>query len=107
MKSKFQFLAAVLFGATALASRGASLTLNMQPGDAVVFYTDGVNEAFNPQRECYGNDRLLSDLAASTGATAPAVLARLRENVRTFSDGAPQSDDIAVLVLRLADSPTA
>jgi sigma-B regulation protein RsbU (phosphoserine phosphatase) len=81
--------------------------LTLQPGDAVVVYTDGVNEAFNPQRECYGNDRLLRDLAGSTGAAASAVVTKLLHHVRTFADGAPQSDDIAVLVLRLGDSPAA
>ena len=35
--------------------------LTLRPGDALVFYTDGVSEAFNPQDECYGNDRLLAD----------------------------------------------
>lgn len=84
----------------------ARTELTLLPGDAVVFYTDGVNEAFNPQDECYGNDRLLDGLAVCTGMPASAVVARLREDVRTFSDGAAQSDDIAVLVLRLADSPS-
>jgi sigma-B regulation protein RsbU (phosphoserine phosphatase) len=79
--------------------------LALQPGDAVVLYTDGVSEAFNPQRECYGNERLLRDLAASTGTAASVVVTQLLQHVRTFADGAPQSDDIAVLVLRLADSP--
>jgi sigma-B regulation protein RsbU (phosphoserine phosphatase) len=81
--------------------------LTLQPGDAVVLYTDGVNEAFNPQSELYGNDRLLRDLGESTGATASDVVTRLQHHVRTFADGAPQSDDIAILALRLAEAPTA
>lgn len=77
--------------------------LTLQPGDAVVLYTDGVNEAFNPQSECYGNDRLLSDLGGSTGTAASNVVTHLLQHVRTFANGAPQSDDIAVLALRLPD----
>ena len=75
--------------------------LTLLPGDALVIYTDGVNEAFNPQSECYGNDRLLRDLAPFAGQPATAVTAGLLQHLRAFVDGAPQSDDIAVLVLRV------
>ena len=75
--------------------------LSLQPGDAVVFYTDGVNEAFNPHSECYGNDRLLADLAPATGSPATDIVSGLLRDVRAFAAGAPQSDDIAVLTLHL------
>ena len=78
----------------------------LQAGDSVVLYTDGVNEAFNPQRECYGNDRLLADLQNSTATAAPGRLASVLKDVHAFTDGAPQSDDIAVLVLRLTGEVT-
>jgi sigma-B regulation protein RsbU (phosphoserine phosphatase) len=76
--------------------------LALQPGDALVIYTDGVNEAFNPQAECYGNDRLLRDLSQFAGQAARAVSAGLLRELRAFVAGAPQSDDIAILVLRNA-----
>jgi len=75
--------------------------VTLQPGDALVLYTDGVNEAFNAQAECYGNERLLGGLAAFTRKPAPEVTAGLLQQVRTFVAGAPQSDDLAVLVLRV------
>jgi sigma-B regulation protein RsbU (phosphoserine phosphatase) len=78
--------------------------LALQAGDAVVLYTDGVNEAFNPQRECYGHERLLADLASSTGTAAPIIVSRVLKDVHAFASGAPQSDDIALLALRLAGS---
>ena len=74
--------------------------LKLQPGDSLVFYTDGVNEAFNPQAECYGNERLLRDLTPFAEQAATAVTTGLLQQVRTFAAGAPQSDDIAILVLR-------
>ena len=80
--------------------------LTLEPGDAIVLYTDGVNEAFNPQGELYGNDRLLRDLATSSSSTASGVKTELLHHVRAFADGAPQSDDIAVLVLRVGDPAT-
>jgi len=76
------------------------LTLN--EGDAVIFYTDGVSEAFNPRDECYGNDRLLSEVAAFSRLAASDIPAGLLRQVRAFTEGAPQSDDIAILTLKLA-----
>ena len=49
--------------------------LTLHDGDALIFYTDGVSEAFNPQEECYGNERLLADAGAFAGQSAPAITA--------------------------------
>ena len=76
--------------------------LILSPGDTLVLYTDGVSEAFNPEDECYGNDRLLADLAGFAGQSAAAVTAGLLGKVRDFANGAPQSDDIAILSLKVA-----
>jgi sigma-B regulation protein RsbU (phosphoserine phosphatase) len=75
--------------------------LTLLEGDALIFYTDGVSEAFNPQEECYGNDRLLADAGAFAGQSAPAVVAGLLQKVRAYAGTAPQSDDIAILALRI------
>jgi phosphoserine phosphatase RsbU/P len=81
------------------------IDMMLQPGDAIVLYTDGVSEAFNPHDECYGDQRLLAGLAVSSGSPASAVTAALLQSVRAFADGTPQSDDIAALVLRVAEAP--
>ncbi|HVM48471.1 MAG TPA: fused response regulator/phosphatase [Candidatus Acidoferrum sp.] len=81
--------------------------LKLSPGDAVVFYTDGVSEAFNPQEECYGTERLLTDAAASTGQPAGAITSALLHKVRAFVAGAPQSDDIAILAMRRGNAAPA
>jgi sigma-B regulation protein RsbU (phosphoserine phosphatase) len=75
--------------------------LSLLPGDALAFYTDGVSEAFNPQDECYGNERLLADAGLLAGQSAPAITAGLLQRVRAFAGTAPQSDDIAILTLRV------
>jgi len=74
--------------------------LALGDGDTVIFYTDGVSEAFNLQEECYGCDRLLADAGALTGQPATAITAELLRRVRAFAAGAPQSDDIAILALK-------
>jgi sigma-B regulation protein RsbU (phosphoserine phosphatase) len=78
--------------------------LNLHDGDALIFYTDGVSEAFNPREECYGTDRLLADAAGFAGLAAPEIPSGLLRRVRTFAEGAPQSDDIAILTLRVNPS---
>jgi len=73
----------------------------LREGDALICYTDGVTEAFNPQEECYGSERLLADAGAFAGQAAPALAAGLLQKVRAFAGAAPQSDDIAILALRV------
>jgi len=75
--------------------------LTLRAGDAMAFYTDGVSEAFNPQDECYGNERLLADVGVLAGQSAPAITAGLLKKVRAFAGTAPQSDDIAILTLKV------
>jgi sigma-B regulation protein RsbU (phosphoserine phosphatase) len=75
--------------------------LTLGDGDAVILYSDGVSEAFNPSAECYGNDRLLADVATFSGQTAPVITANLLQKVRAHAAGAPQSDDIAILSLKV------
>ncbi len=76
------------------------LTLNN--GDALILYSDGVTEAFNPAEECYGDKRLLADAGAFAGQPAPDITSGLLRRVRAFADSAPQSDDIAILTLKRA-----
>jgi sigma-B regulation protein RsbU (phosphoserine phosphatase) len=78
--------------------------LTLSEGDALVFYTDGVSEAFNSQEECYGSERLLADAAALRSHSAPAITNGLLRAIREFAGGAPQSDDIAVLTLKILGS---
>jgi sigma-B regulation protein RsbU (phosphoserine phosphatase) len=78
--------------------------LTLHPGDAVIFYTDGVSEAFNQSEELYGHERLLSDAGAFTHQAADAISTGLLGRVRSFAGGAPQSDDIAILTLKINES---
>jgi phosphoserine phosphatase RsbU/P len=67
----------------------------------LICYTDGVTEAFNPEDECYGSERLLADAAVFAGQSAPAMTTSLLQRVRAYAGTAPQSDDIAILTLRV------
>lgn len=78
--------------------------LTLRQGDSLVLYTDGVTEAFNDKEECYGNDRLLADAGSLSSESPPVLTAGLLQKVRAFAAGAPQSDDIAILALRVGSS---
>ena len=75
--------------------------LQLPRGDTFILYSDGVTEAFNPQEELYGDKRLLADTSGFTGQSAPDTTASLLKKVRAFVNGAPQSDDIAILTLKV------
>ena len=75
-------------------------TVELEPGDAVVAFSDGLTEALNQAGELFGDDRLLSCLATSRELEPAQVLRRLFDTVGQFTGGAPQSDDMTALVLR-------
>jgi serine phosphatase RsbU (regulator of sigma subunit) len=79
-------------------------TLSLTPGDTFVLFSDGVSEAMNPEEDFYGEERLLAVLAASSGATAAETVTRVLADVRAFTAGAKQSDDITVLAAQYAPS---
>ncbi|MGH9732887.1 MAG: SpoIIE family protein phosphatase, partial [Candidatus Acidiferrales bacterium] len=71
----------------------------LQAGDFVVIYTDGVSEARNMSDEMYEQERLSKLLCEFTGSTAEELAEAVRFGVRDFTGGAPQADDITMVVL--------
>jgi GAF domain-containing protein len=72
--------------------------LLLAPGDALVFYTDGVTERRHGM-EMFGDSRLLATVRASAGRGADLIAGHLESDVRRFGTG-PSRDDLAVLVIR-------
>jgi serine phosphatase RsbU (regulator of sigma subunit) len=68
----------------------------MDPGDAVVVYTDGVIEALNRTNELYGDERLVAAIKQAP-AGSDAVVRAITDDVRAFAAGQPQSDDVTVV----------
>ncbi len=76
-------------------------TLALEPGDTVVIFSDGIVEAMNAQREDFGEARLYSLLAEyGTNTPADALAARIEAAALAHTAGAPQADDLTVLVLQ-------
>ena len=75
---------------------------HLAPGDALVFYTDGVIEARSPDGAFFGEERLLSLLRACAGCDASTLAAHIEGAVLNFQENASR-DDMAVLVLRVPE----
>ena len=74
----------------------------LQPGDKVVIYTDGIVEEMNEQEEMFGFDRLLAIVQNSKNKTAEALLQEIIERVKEFAGNADQHDDLTVIVINVA-----
>ena len=72
----------------------------LEVGDTLVMYTDGVNEAFNPALEEYGEARMEALLGKVNGKSCREVIDGQLEDVKQFANGADQSDDITLLALK-------
>ncbi|MCY3736559.1 MAG: SpoIIE family protein phosphatase [Gemmatimonadaceae bacterium] len=75
-------------------------SLDLEPGDVLFFYTDGVNEAMDENGEEFGDERLTRVLAEAAGSSAADLSQRMVEAVHAHAGEAPQSDDITCVTLR-------
>jgi phosphoserine phosphatase RsbU/P len=76
-------------------------TVSLSSGDALIFYTDGVVEACNPDGQEFGNERWLSAIRALPSSSAKESLQFLMNRVDEFVGATRQSDDITCLVFRV------
>jgi sigma-B regulation protein RsbU (phosphoserine phosphatase) len=72
----------------------------METGDQVVLYTDGVVEATNAGREEFGEERLRKYLADHAKDAPSLVIRGLRTAIRDFAGDQPQADDTTIVVCR-------
>jgi Stage II sporulation protein E (SpoIIE) len=80
---------------------GAERTVPLQPGDALLLYTDGVTEARDAHREFYPLEERIAEVAAKAGGTDGDLLDRLRDDLVRYV-GAPLDDDAALLLARVS-----
>lgn len=73
-------------------------TLNLESGDTLVAYTDGLTDTVNHRDEAYGHTRLV-DTLNSAPAAARDILAHILKDLEAFAGPVPQPDDITLLIL--------
>jgi serine phosphatase RsbU (regulator of sigma subunit) len=77
--------------------------LQLEPGDRLLLYTDGIVEAHNRADDLYGMERLEKVLESTRDCPGDQVVARIFEDVNDFATGVPQFDDITMVVLTIKE----
>lgn len=70
------------------------------PGSTLFLFTDGVTEAENVTHDLFGMDRTFQAARDAAGSSPEDFIRKVKESVRTFVDGADQSDDLTMVVIR-------
>lgn len=85
--------------------RYPSATVELEPGDTLLLYTDGVTDAVNPAGEWFERERLIAVMEELTRQNLPAaaVVEKVRNRVFSFAAGQAQFDDLTLLALRVAE----
>ncbi len=74
--------------------------VGLSPGDGLVFFTDGVTEAYSQTQELFGEQRLREAIIGSNTTSAHEILESIDRSLSEFTSGAPPSDDITLIALR-------
>ena len=75
-------------------------SFQLNPGDSLFVYTDGVAEATNAGDELFGNERMLDALNVKPDANPETLLSNVMAGIDDFVAGAEQFDDITMLCLK-------
>lgn len=73
--------------------------IKMDPGDCVLFYTDGVKEALDSRDEEFGMQRLAGVFGGAAKLGAEAAVSRVLEAVKDFTGDGPQIDDVTIVAI--------
>jgi sigma-B regulation protein RsbU (phosphoserine phosphatase) len=74
-------------------------SVQLEPGDLLVLYTDGITEAFNPKEEEYGLERLIQFLKSRAGSPCVEFIPALIAEVLKFCDTVRPADDMTVMLV--------
>jgi sigma-B regulation protein RsbU (phosphoserine phosphatase) len=74
-------------------------SIGLNRSDMLVFYTDGVTEALNPQREQFGLSRLTDLLVSNLSLSAKEILHSILDSVYRFTEG-DRYDDLTIIVVK-------
>jgi serine phosphatase RsbU (regulator of sigma subunit) len=74
-------------------------TIQLQPGDRLVLFSDGVPDATNPDEEQYGNARLVWVVEKAGSLTAVPLVNHIAQDVNRWRQNAPAFDDLTLLVM--------
>ncbi len=77
------------------------MEIALMPGDALVFYTDGFTEAMDSESNEFGEERLVQLIESARHLPVKEMIAKIDSGVRKFVGGAPQHDDMTMVVIKV------
>lgn len=80
-------------------------TLSTRPGDAVIFFSDGIVDAVNDKEEMFGDARLTALVTSHVKSTAQEMVDAIYQELSTFQGGMERFDDETVIVLKVLPGP--
>ncbi len=75
-------------------------TIQLTKDDILLLYTDGITEAMNSRRELFGEERLQHVLREHGDLSANQFVEKLKDSIYSFTEGAPQYDDITLVTIK-------
>jgi sigma-B regulation protein RsbU (phosphoserine phosphatase) len=75
--------------------------VELQPGDALVIYSDGACDAANYQGERFGRERLLESILRHAAYGAKRIVEEIQGDIRRFTGLAPAADDMTILAVKV------
>ncbi len=78
-------------------------SVQLNPGDLLALSSDGVTEALDIDEEEFGDERFIASLQACRQKTSAEIVAEVFEDVHRFAEGAPQHDDITLMIAKRLD----
>jgi serine phosphatase RsbU (regulator of sigma subunit) len=78
----------------------SEMRAQLEPGDVLAIYSDGVTEASNAAQEEFGEERLIDVLSRRRAEPAAAMVQAVTEALTEFAAGAPQADDITLVIAK-------
>jgi phosphoserine phosphatase RsbU/P len=80
-------------------------TLSTRPGDAIVFFSDGIVDAVNENEEMFGNERLVALVTSQLTNSAEGMVDAIYRELSAFQGGVERFDDETVVVLKVLPGP--
>ena len=91
----------MILGVMATVIPYSSEVVQLETGDLLVFFTDGITEAMDPDFREYSDERLEELALKVSGKGAHEILEVIREDVKIYIRGAEQSDDITLIIIKV------
>ena len=83
-------------------SKYTDYVIDLEKGDSIFLYTDGIAEASNGNKELFGTDRMTDALNEDPDRSPEETLSAMKKAIETFTEGEEQFDDITMMCLEYA-----